>query len=101
MEQQQLDNLKKGDWLVLREDESEWMEFLGWTESLSSGLQSLDSREWWGPCWADSNDCATIFDIDGKWLCDHGEGALLYVPDGKGFFVTKQELLDDFNLLDE
>jgi hypothetical protein len=99
MKEQELKNLTKGDVLVL-EDEYEWLEFLGWTKSANDQIFPLDSREWWGPCWANSDDCATIFDIDGEWLCDHGEGALLGVPDGKGFFVTRQELLNDFNLLD-
>jgi hypothetical protein len=69
-----------------RVKQAEQPRHVGWNEIL-----------WSGPCWSNSKRRAVVYQENRRWVSNQ-VGCILHVPEGKGWFVTTEELLADFEV---
>jgi hypothetical protein len=97
MDQAQLESLRRGQ-QVFSDNYDLVMFFSQWIEQARQPRNvGWDEILWSGPCWSDSDRRAIAYKENFRWAANQA-GCILYVPDGKGWFVTKEELLADFEV---
>jgi hypothetical protein len=97
VDQVQVNSLRRGQ-EFFSNDYDLVMLFSQWVEKANQprGV-GWDEILWSGPCWSNSDCRAVVYKEDLRWV-SYNAGCIIYVPEGKGWFVTQEELLADFEI---
>jgi hypothetical protein len=97
MNQAQFKSLRRGQ-KVFRDDYDLTMLFSQWVKQAEQPRNvGWDEILWSGPCWSNSKRRAAVYQENRRWVSARA-GCILHVPEGKGWFVTAEELLADFDV---